>query len=329
MPASAAPVKELYKYQIGTESTWGTPVTPTAQLGLVEDLSFTPELEAQNLPDMRASLAPGYVAALLKETGTAKMTGIMTYEDWPYWADGLFGTATPSGGNPYVRDYIGALGTIPVRRVFTLVKGQSTPVSHIYGLSGGVLKEITISLESGAAMKYDMSFIGKLFATTSFGSLSDRTQTPILAPQGLLYIDAVGGTIGTTAISTSWYAAEIKISSNAAVHYSIGALNPAAFHESKWEATMKLTLEIDSTTKAMLDSVIGSSLLQKQIRFKATTGSSNIMQIDMAGSYLKAPEITTDKDGVVTLELELTALYNSTLGNFVKASSTNIVSALA
>lgn len=329
MPASTAPVPDLYKYQIGSESTWGTAVDPSAQLGLVDDLQFTPEIEAQNLPDRRASLAPGYVAALLGSTGTAKMTGIATYEDLPYFNDAMFGIATPSGSNPYVRDYIGALGTIPTRRVFTLVKGQSTPVSHIYGLTGATLTEATFSVESKQPLKYDFSFIGKNFATDTFASLNDRTQTPILAPQFALYIDAVGGTIGTTAITTSWFKAEWKITSNAAVHYGIGSLSPVAFHESKWDVTLKLTLEVDATSKAILDSVIGSSLLQKQVRIKATTGASAIAQWDIAGSFLKSPEITTDTDGVSTFDFEMTGLYNSTLGNYIKASNTNTVASLA
>lgn len=326
---STSPIPDLYLYQIGTESTWGTPVAQTAKLGLVEELTITPEVEGQNLKDKRASLAPAYVAALLKATGTAKMSGVCSYQDMPYWLDAIFGTATPSGGNPYVRAYTGALGTIPSRRVFTLCKGQSAPVSHIYTLAGAVLTEATFKIESGQPWKYDFSFIGKNVVTDTIDSLSDRTQTPILAPETLLYIDAVGGTIGTTAITASWFAAELNIKTNAAVHTGIGSINPAGFHEAGWEATLKLTLEVTSTTKGYLDSIIGSSLLQHQIRMKATTGASAIQQFDFGGSFLSAPEITTDTDGVSTFEFEYTATYNSTLANYLKASNTNTVATLA
>ncbi len=325
MPASTAPVNDLWKYQIGKETNWGTVVSATAQLGLVEDLTITPKNEAQNLPDRRASLAPGYVAALLKESGEAKMTGIASYEDLPYWLDGLMGVATPTGANPYVYSYTAGLGTLPARRSFTLIKGNG---SNVYTLSGATIKEATFTVETGQPLKYDISFVGKLAQTGSLAALSDRTQTPILAPQFTSYIDAVGGTIGTTAITTNWFSMELKISSNADVYGGIGSLYPVGYREAKWDVSLKLKYELDATSKAMVDSIIGSSLLQKQIRVKATTGASAIAQFDVAGSYLKAPDLFTDSDGVVSAELELTALYNSTLANFLKASVTNTVSAL-
>lgn len=330
-PASSAPIAPLYIYQLGSEVTWGTPVTPTAQLGLISDLQFSPEIEAMNIKERRGSGAPGYVAALLKQTGTAKLSGTMSYEDAPYWLDGLIGQASPSGGGPYLRNYLGFLGTMPARRVFTLVKGQTTPVAHCYGLSGAVVSQAVFKIESGQPFTYELDFIGKAIATSSFGSLSDRTQSPILAPQFSLYIDSWGGTIGSTQITTTWYSAELTINTNADVHYGIGNLNPANWHEGPegWEASLKMTLEFDATSKAMLDSILGSSLLQKQIRIKATTGASAICQFDIAGSFLKAPEITKDKDGVVTLEFEMDGLYNSALGNYIKASSTNGVAVLA
>ncbi len=331
MTTSTAPVAPLYKYQVGTESVFGTAVTPTAQLGLVTDLQLSPEITAENVKERRASAAPGYVATLLKSTGKAKMSGVLSYEDAPYWLDSIFGQASPSGGGPYVRAYLGMLGTLPARRVMTLVKGQTTPVAHVYGLTSALITTATFKLESGQPFKYDFDWVGKNIVTSAFGALSDRTQTPILAPDFSLYIDAVGGTIGSTQITSTWYAAELKVTTNADVHYGIGSLNPANWHEGPdgWDVSLKMTLEFDATNaKAMLDAIIGSSLLQKQIRMKALNGT-NICQFDIAGSFLKSPPIHTDKDGVVTLEFEMTGLYNTALGNFIKASSTNSVAALA
>jgi hypothetical protein len=87
-------------------------------------------------------------------------------------------------------------------------------------------------------------------------------------------------------------------------------------------------LELDATSKAIFDSIIGSSLLQKQIRMKFTTGASAIFQLDHAGSFLSAPVTITDKDNVSTLEFEMTNTYNTALGNYLAASSTNITSSM-
>lgn len=329
MPASTTPVPDLYLYQIGTESSWGTAVPQTAKLGLVDELTLSPEIEAELLPDKRASLAPAYSSTLNKSTGSAKASGICTYQDMPYWLDSLFSTATPSGANPYVRAYTGALGTIPTHKAFTLAKGTSQGYSHCYSLLGAIVNEMTIKIESGKPWMYDLGFIGKNYGTDTIDSLSDRTQTPIHANVTTLYIDAVGGTIGTTAISTGWFAAELQIKNNVTQYFGIGSVNPFSFRDARWEAALKLTLEIQSGPKGYLDSIIGSSLLQHQVRIKATTGASAIQQFDFAGTLLKSPEIIKDTDGVASLEFEYTAEYNSTLANYIAASNTNAVASLA
>lgn len=328
MPASNTNIVDLYKYQIGKETTWGTAVTPTAQLGLVEKLDIMPEVEAENIKDSRGTLAPAYQAALYGSNATAKASGIMPYEDLPYFLDNMCGEATPSGANPYVYAYSAPLGTLPTRRIWTIVKGMSAPTSNIYGLAGGVLTELTLKTESKKPLTYDATFAGKSMASVSLAALSDRSLTPIMAHQASIYIDAVGGTIGSTAVTTLWFSWELNIKTNAAVNFGIGSQNAVGFREAKWEVKEKFKMEIDATTKAMLDSIIGTSLLQKQIRTKFTTGASAIAQFDTGVSFLKSPEFTTDTDGVSTLEFEATSIYNTALANHFKASVTNTVSTL-
>jgi hypothetical protein len=113
------------------------------------------------------------------------------------------GQASPTGANPYVRAYGGMLGTIPARRILTLVKGQATPVAFAYSLAGAFVKKMILKMEANKPIMYDMEFGGYAVASSSLAGLSDRTQTPILGSQGSLYIDAVGGTIGTTTITTT------------------------------------------------------------------------------------------------------------------------------
>jgi len=328
MPASSTQITPLYKYQIGKETTWGTAVAATAQLGMVEDMTFQPEVKAENVMDSRGTLAPAYQAALYGSHGTAKMTGILSYEDAPYFFDNMMGEATPTGSNPYTYAYTAPLGTLPTRRVLTVIRGAAAPLSNIYTLAGGVIQEATFKCESQQPLKYDLTLVGKNIATGTLASLSDRSLTPIMAHQGTIFIDAVGGTIGTTAVTTLWFSWELNMKSNADVNFGIGSQNAVGFREGKWEVTEKFKMEIDATTKAMLDSVIGTSLLQKQIRVKFTTGASAICQFDTGISFLAAPEVTTDTDGISTLEFEATGIYNTALGNYLKTSVTNTVSAL-
>lgn len=315
----------LMQYQLGTESTWGTEVAPTAKLGLIDDVEIQPEVEGTIIKEKRGSLAPGFVAALNKAGGSAKVSGVMTYEDTPYWFDSLAGQATPSGAGPYVYAHNGVLGTVPTRRKLTLVKGQGTDV---HSLLGGIVNEMTIKVESGKEATFEASLIGKKTVSDSLAALSDRTLNPVLATHFALYIDAVGGTIGTTAITNiAWFAYELKLSTKAETYFSIGNLNPFNYREDNWDVTLNMTLELASTSKAYVDSIIGSTLLQHQIRAKATD-STRIMQLDTAVAYLKAPKLYADNDGVVTVELEGTGIYNAALANYFKSSITNGVASL-
>jgi len=60
---------------------------------------------------------------------------------------------------------------------------------------------------------------------------------------------------------------------------------------------------------------------------KATNGT-NYVQFDFNGVCLGTPEPWTSKDGVTTLELNLSGQYNSTLANWLKAESKNSVSVM-
>lgn len=315
----------LMQYQIGTEVTWGTEVAPTAKLGLIDDVEITPEVEGVIFKEKRGSLAPGFVAGLNKAGGSAKVSGIISYEDIPYWLDSLAGQATPSGAGPYVYAHNGTLGTVPTRRKLTLAKGQG---SDVHSLLGGIVKEISFKVESGKEATFEASLVGKKVVSDSLAALSDRTLNPVLASQFALYIDAVGGTIGTTAITNiAWFSYELKLSTKAEAYFSIGNLNPFNYREDNWDVTLNMTLELAASSKAYIDSIIGTSLLQHQIRAKATD-TTRILQLDAAVAYLKAPKLYSDSDGVVTVELEGSGIYNSALGNYFKSSVTNGVASL-
>ncbi len=316
---------DLEQVQIGKEVTWGTAVTPTAKLGLIESCEITPEVEGESLPDIRGSLAGGYVQTLNKHSGSGSVQGTASYEDLQYWLESLFGIVTPSGAGPYVYAGVAPLTTVPTRRMLTVVKGQS---GSVYKMAGGLVDELTISGESNAPWKFDAKLLGKVVSSGALAVLSDRTQSPIHANHTSLYIDAVGGTIGTTLINSAFFSFELALKANISLVPGVGSLNPVAYVDRAYTGSLKLSLEVDTTTAAYLASILGSSLLQQQVRIKATTGVSQIAQLDFAGGHLSAPAIFTDTDGVVSIDLEMERVYNSALGNWFKSSITNSVATL-
>lgn len=320
-------VSPLNQLQIGKETVWGTAVAATAKMGLIEDAKLTPEIEVGRSPDVRGSLVgDDYVHTLDHHKASASVNGILTYEDIGYWLDSLLGLSTPSGGPNYVYARDAPIGTVPTRRMMTLIYGQTGAVSK---MAGGIVTEMTISMEKNKPWKFSANLIGKSVSAGSLAVLSDRTQTPIHANHTSLFIDAVGGTIGTNQVTNpAWFSAELNIKNNADLVQGIGSLNPVAYRDAAYEASLKLSMEVHSETAAYLTSILGISLLQHQIRIKGTTGASAIVQLDFAGSHTKAPDLYPDSDGIVTFEFELTKNYNNALGNWLKTSVTNTISAL-
>lgn len=322
-------VKDLIQVQLGKETVWGTGVAATAKLMGVVDAMHQPVVNAKVFAERRASLDPGYVTALTGLAGGMRIEGTVLYEDFPYFLDGLISEATPSGGGPYTRTY--ASGSAYTPRPSTAYIGSS---AGMYRLLGGVVNGLTIrgaAGENDTELTYTAELIGKQLDTTgSLASLSDRTATPAMASHLALYIDAWAGTIGTTAITTA-FSFELGLNLNRMLKRYLGSLLPATYETAKADPagnTLRLSLNFDATSKALLDVILGgSSVFQRQVRIKATSGT-NILQFDFAGTTVAAPEVFTDVDGVLSVDIVLNATYNSALGGWFAAQSVNSVSAL-
>jgi hypothetical protein len=318
-------VPDLDMLQVGKEVTWGTAVACTAKMGLIESVEVDPGVEGTTLPDVRASLGGGYVQTLDKQFPTWKVSGTATYEDLCYWLESLNAVITPSGANPYVRAGEIPLTAVPAHRMMTMNWGQTGAVKK---LAGCIANDLTIKIEANQPWKFDVSGIAKSVVDGTIAVLTDRTQTPIHANNTALKIDAWGGTIGTTTITSTWFSAELNIKNNSVQVPGIGSLTPATYADAAYSGSLKLSLETDATTAAYINSIIGSSLLQQQVRIIGTTGASGIAQLDFCGGHLKAPTVHNDQDGVVTYEFELERVYHATVANWFKNSITNIVATL-
>jgi hypothetical protein len=318
-------VPDLDQLQVGKEVTWGTAVTCTAKMGLIESVEVDPGVEGTTLPDIRASLGGGYVQTLDKQFPTWKVSGVCSYEDIQYWLDSLNGVVTPTGANPYV--YAGAvpLTAVPAHRMMTMNWGQTGAVKKV---AGCIATDLTIKIEANQPWKFDVSGIAKSVVDGTIAVLSDRTQTPIHANNTTLKIDAWAGTLGATAIASTWFSAELNIKNNSVQVPGIGSLTPATYADAAYSGSLKLSLETDATTAAYINSIIGTTLLQQQIRMIGTTGAPAIAQLDFCGGHLKSPTVHSDSDGVITYEFELERVYHSVVANWFKSSITNIVATL-
>lgn len=318
----------LQTIQAAKETVWGTSVTASAKLMGVEECKIESAGGAALLKEMRGSLAPAFSAIRKSNFGKASLKGFATYEDLNYYLESLLGDVTPSGAGPYVRAGAAPLTAAATNRMITLYDGQA---SDVYKLLGGVVNKLVISGKTGEEWKFAADLIGKQKTTGALAVLADRTVTAIEGADTSLYIDAWGGTIGTTQINTLATAFELSIDLGTAVRHYLGNLLPGRYRQKKAEpgsVTLKLSLEFDAVTKAYLDAFLTySAVLQHQVRIKATTGTNAIAQFDFAGTVVGEPAMS-DEDGVYMLDLNYQGTYNSGLANYLKYSLTNQVSAL-
>lgn len=325
-------ITPLEQVQSAQESSWGTKNdTSTAKLMNVSAVDFSPVVNSELFQEVRGSLQQGFNTAIEEVEGMATIEADASYQDIPMYLDSLFDAASPSGANPYVYDYAAPTTALPAPLSRSLHYGQS---GAVYVLVGGLITQLDLSGESSKPIKINSKWGGTQVIGGTITALSDRSTSLMMGDQAALYIDAWGGTIGTTQISSHVWSWSLSIKPNRHFNHTLGSLTPISWHDgdekNKWSAQLKLSLEFSSTTKAYLDTLLTASptSLQKQIRIKYTTGSSAIFQMDFAGTALAAPGVFTDKDGLATYDITLDGTYNSGLGNFLKFSVTNAVSAM-
>ena len=313
--------------QAAKEVTWGTPVTPTVKFMGIEQCDLEPVVDAAQVDEMRGSLHPAYLSNLTKIGATGRISGVVTSEDIPYWGDALCGVVSPTGANPYTYAHAAPSTTLPTARVQTIVKGNGT---NTYKGEGMVVTDFEISAKANEYWKFMANMVGEEVTTGSLAALSDRSVNPIVGNMNTLFIDAFGGTIGTTAITTAWMEFRLKVSSNRTVFPTLGSLKPAGYADAKWKgAELFLRLMFDATTKAYVDAIIGGSgVFQKLVRIKGTKNANNSVQLDFAGTALNAPNPFTTDNGIVVVDIKLAGEYESTFANFFKMTTVNTISAL-
>lgn len=325
-------VTSLFNIQVGKETTWGTPVTQTAKLMGVKSLTPTPMVNTKLFKHLRGSLQPAFEAMLVGGAGAATLEETGLYEDILFGFESLLHTDAPSGTGPYTYNYLAPTTAQPTRRFETLCMGQG---SDIYSLAGALTQAMTLKATAGETdteMTVTRELIGMKWGEDTLDSLSDRTVNPIMASHFACYMDAWGGTMGTTALTATVKGFELTLMAPAIYKRYLGNLFPGGLEYPEWkpeENKLKLSLEFNASVNSIVDSILGASaVVQRQIRLKASDTASRDLQLDFAGTIVGAPQIFRDEDGLVMVDLEFEGTYHSTFANFFKAQVINGLSAV-
>lgn len=319
-----AGIKALRKIQMGKESggAAGTAVAATAiwrGTGLLEDsreIKHVDEEIGVALPTTRA-----YVPKLGCKVTFDPVEA--TFQQLPYLLEAGVSIETPTqdgAGTDYIYAYALPTSSQNTIETYTLEMGDNQLAQET---DYAFVESFKLSGNAGEGVMMEASWVGRDVTDTTFtGALTAPTLTPddhIVFGGSSLFVDAVGGTVGTTAIASTLLSFELDVTTGLKAKYTnLGKdFDFVYFDKGSFSATLKLVYEHNTAADGQRDlyEVATPRLIRLQFEGGAvgtpgTVYSNNTLIIDAAGVYTAMP--FGDIDGNATVEAELQIGYDLT-----------------
>ena len=260
--------------QLGWQSAFGTANgTATRKLQNVSSFKLRPELETRALDQLRGTMAPTHQTTLDRYLSSATAeTSDSDFEELNYWLEMLFGTdATPTGGDPYVRDYAAPLTTAPAPHFATLQFGQT---NEVWQMQDASVTSLTLSGAANSGVSVGASLMGGKVVAGTLATLPDLTTgTRMTGCMASVAIETWAGNTFTP-LASSAFSWELSVNANREYHNFLGECTPTASYDNKWSGQLKLSLELNDSTDDYLIAMLAAAntILEKQVRIKYTVG---------------------------------------------------------
>lgn len=302
------------KTQLGRESTAGTAVAAThvwrGAFAMLEDARERVTVEEQIGAFTQAERS--YDARLLAHWNQPSTP--LTFEQVCHILEAGVKTATPTGTNPYTRvynfPYTGT--TTNTIKTYTIEGGNVTVASDQHEMEYGFVESFEFSGTANETWAMQSVWTGRQMTQTSMtGALTAPTVNDARFNRTKLYIDATGGTIGTTQKTGVLMSANVNVTTGL-MPVPVGDGN-LYFASHKWtqpEITFSLTLELEDASVVAAERVIYRANSVRLIRLLCEESAGLQFQIDMAAKYDSVGDYT-NSDGNTTVTLEGHAVASS------------------
>lgn len=232
----------------------------------------------------------------------------LTYEQVCHILEAGVKTATPSGTGAVktrVYNYPYSGTTVNTIKTYTIETGSATVSADVYEMEMSFVEDFEFSGAFGEAWTMQSNWVGRQMTGTTFtGSLTAPTVNEALFNHCLLYIDASGGTIGTTQKTGVLTAASVKVKTGLMqVPVGDGQLYSADYKWTQPEITFSLTMELEDASIVAAERVIYRANGTRLIRLKTSPSASLQFQIDMAAKYDSISDYK-NSDGNTTVTFE-------------------------
>lgn len=329
----------LRQSQIGVETTAGTPVTCTVALNGALTMTNAPERGLRD--ERRVSMGGSNVYDDTALSSTGAYTGRCVVRELPYFlASAMRGdpTITTPGGGTSSRQWLFTqpLSTIPALKPLTTKVGDNTQALVAPGV---YTRQITIRGTDTSAWMIETDQLGWEQTAGTFDSISALTGLALADLSSMknrlskLYIDAQGGTIGTTQKTLTGYSFVWTWNSGITADYTMdgGTLNMVDIQRDAPTCTLELITKWNAT--AATEFGYWGSNTTRLVRVEGN--GSNIegsidrrIRLDGAYVYTGFTPLDNERNGTMLGRLTLTAVEDATYTKKVEVAIINSLTAL-
>lgn len=294
--------------QLGKESSPGTPVAATTiwrgAAASSEDWESYRLMEEQVGQLYPASDA---IYELMSGAKVSFPETDLTLEQLAIVLDAGVQAATPTGAGPYQRVYNDVPGTVNTPSYWTIQTGNVDVSDDTQQTVQCVVENFSLSAEANSAWRISSSWIGKSSGAAALtGGLSLPAVTVATLPMTKLYIDAAGGTAGSTQYSGVLMGARIQRSTGfKPVLIGDGSNAFSVYKQVPPEATFAITIELekDGTSLASQERAIWRSRVIRQLGLELKSAGTPNCFITWAGRYSRVGSYE-NREGNTVLTLE-------------------------
>lgn len=318
--------------QLGVETTWGTNVAATAKFMGVTDFNFKPAVTNTQRRYLEGAYTPVQKVVQTDKRGQAMIAGDFSFEDMPMvLQSAITGTTAGTGaGTDKTWTFTFPTSSVTAFKSHTLEFYDGT---QEWEMGGSIVSSFSLSGEAApdGVVQFTSNWIGKeITSSTVTGALSTHTFEPLAASVCQLWIDDLGGTIGSTASTATLISWNFDYASN--VHlkkFQDGAITTSTFGYGLPDATLQLTLEYNANGDTEIDKFVAGTGRLVRIKGLGTLLTGVIyktLQIDMAGDIVDIAELWGDRDGNTIAVVTLKPRYDA--GAFASWGAITVINAV-
>lgn len=329
-------VKALRKIQMGLETTAGVAVAATAlwrgngtiedareTVFVEEDVGYLSGLDRVYIPKLLAKLSLDETPATFEQLGYVFAAGIKNV---------VTGSADGAGSGK-IYTYTFPTTAANTYKTYTLEGGDDQQAEE---MEYSHVEAFKLAGKGGEAVTVQADWQGRqVTATTYTGSIAAPTVEEVLFSKGKLYIDAIGGALGTTQKSNTLIGMELSVTTGLMPVWTADGNTYFSFTKLTMpEVVLKITFEHDGIATTEKSNWRAGTARLIRVNFDgtalATPGTSytyKTLRIDLAGKWETFDKLD-EQDGNDIVTGTFRARYNATAAKFAEIVVVNELASL-